>query len=120
MKTKHKKQARQAVAKASVRQARIAPRKAKLVADQVRGLRVTLALAILENVRRGANPIVMKILQSAIANAVEKDSSIDPDNLIITEVIVNKARTLKRIRPRAMGRATQILKRSSHIMLSVG
>ncbi|MBU2512435.1 50S ribosomal protein L22 [bacterium] len=100
--------------------ARVAPRKARLVIEQIRGLNVTYALATLENTRRSANPIVVKVLRSAIANAVEKDSSVNPDDLIITEARVDKGRTLKRIRPRAMGRATQILKHSSHISLSVG
>lgn len=108
------------IAKASMRHARVAPRKARLVVDQIRGLNVTFALATLENTRRSANPIVEKVLRSAIANAVEKDSSVNPDDLIITEARVDKGRTLKRIRPRAMGRATQILKHSSHISLAVG
>ncbi len=108
------------IAKASMRGARVAPRKARLVIDQIRGLNVTYAIATLESTRRSANPIVEKVLRSAIANAVEKDSSVNPDDLIITEARVDKGRTLKRIRPRAMGRATQILKHSSHISLAVG
>jgi len=108
------------LAKASMRHARVAPRKARLVIDQIRGLNVTYALATLENTRRSANPIVEKVLRSAIANAVEKDSTVNPDDLIITEARVDKGRTLKRIRPRAMGRATQILKHSSHISVAVG
>lgn len=108
------------IAKASMRHARVAPRKARLVVDQIRGLNVTYALAVLENTRRSANPIVEKVLRSAVANAVEKDSSVNPDELIVTEARVDKGRTLKRIRPRAMGRATQILKHSSHISLAVG
>lgn len=120
MKTKPSTQNKSPIAKASVRQARVAPRKAQLVVDQIRGLNVTNALAILENLRRSSNPIIKKLLESAIANAVEKDSSVNPDELIITEARVDKGRTLKRIRPRAMGRATQILKRSCHITLSVG
>jgi large subunit ribosomal protein L22 len=108
------------IANASMRHARVAPRKARLVIDQIRGLNVTYALATLEQTRRSANPIVEKILKSAIANAVEKDSTVNPDDLIVTEARVDKGRTLKRIRPRAMGRATQILKHSSHISLAVG
>lgn len=120
MKNKVDIKSRTPIAKASMSHARVAPRKARLVIDQIRGLNVVQALAILENTRRASNPIVMKVLQSAIANAVEKESAINPDELIITEARVDKGRTLKRIRPRAMGRATQILKRSSHIFLSVG
>ncbi len=105
---------------ASMSNAKVAPQKARMVIDQIKGLKVTYALATLENTRRSANPIVEKVLRSAIANAVEKDKTVNPDELIITEARVDKGRTLKRIRPRAMGRATQILKRSSHIILSVG
>ena len=108
------------IARASMRHARVAPRKARLVIDQIRGLNVTYALATLEQTRRSANPIVEKVLRSAIANAVEKDSSVNPDDLVVIEARVDKGRTLKRIRPRAMGRATQILKHSSHISLAVG
>lgn len=120
MKSKVDIKSRTPIAKASMKQARVSPRKAKLVADQIRGMNVVQALAILENTRRASNPIVRKVLQSAIANAVEKQNSVNPDELIVTEAKVDKGRTLKRIRPRAMGRATQILKRSSHIYLSVG
>ncbi len=120
MKTNKNTPNKASIAKASMRHARVAPRKARLVIDQIRGLNVAYALATLENTRRSANPIVEKILRSAIANAVEKDSSVNPDDLIITEARVDKGRTLKRIRPRAMGRATQILKHSSHISVAVG
>jgi len=120
MKKKPEHRNRQSIARASMSHARVTPRKARLVIDQIRGANVTHALAALEQTRRRSNPIVKKVLESAIANAVEKDSSVNPDELIITEARVDKGRTLKRIRPRAMGRATQILKRSSHISLSVG
>ena len=120
MKAKKEIKNRVSIAHASMRHAKVAPRKAKLVIDQIRGLNVPYALATLENTRRSANPIVEKVLRSAIANAVEKDSSVNPDDLVVTEARVDKGRTLKRIRPRAMGRATQILKNSSHILLSVG
>ena len=120
MKSKKKATAKASIAKASMQNARVAPRKARLVIDQIRGLDVNHALATLENTRRASNPIVSNVLKSAIANAVEKDSSVNPDDLQITEARVDGGRTLKRIRPRAMGRATQILKRSCHITLSVG
>ena len=120
MKTNETAKDRASVAKASMRHARVAPRKARMVVDQVKGLKVTHALATLENTRRSANPIVEKIIRSAVANAVEKDSTLNPDDLFVIEGRVDKGRTLKRIRPRAMGRATQILKHSSHITVSVG
>lgn len=120
MKNKVTLRGKTSIAKASMRHARVAPRKVRLVIDQIRGLRVDQALATLENMRRAANPIVRNVLKSAIANAVEKDTHVKPDDLVITEARVDEGRTLKRISPRAMGRATQILKRSSHITLSVG
>jgi large subunit ribosomal protein L22 len=120
MKAKKRTQSRTALAKASMRNARVAPRKARLVIDQIRGLNVTNAIAMLENTRRSSNPIVCNVLKSAVANAMEKNSAVNPDDLNVIEARVDGARTLKRIRPRAMGRATQILKRSCHIHLSVG
>lgn len=120
MKTNLNKKGKTSIARAKVRNARIAPRKARLVIDQIRGLDVTQALGTLENVRRASNPIVRNVLKSAIANAVEKDSSVNPDELVITEARVDEGRTLKRLQPRAMGRATVIRKRSSHITLAVG
>ena len=108
------------LAVAGLKNARVAPRKVRLVAKQICGMNVRHALAILETTRRNANPFLEKVLKSAIANAMEKDGKIDTDELIITTCEVNKARTLKRFRPRAMGRATTILKHSSHISLSVG
>ena len=108
------------MARASIKGARIAPRKARLVIDQIRGVNVVDALGMLENVRRASNPIIKGILQSAFANAIEKDDSLDPDKLVITEARVDEGRTLKRMQPRAMGRATVIRKRSSHITLAVG
>ena len=108
------------IATAWAKGAKIAPRKAQLVADQIRGMNVVQALAILENTRRTANPIVQKVLQSAIANAVEKDKSINPDGLVITEARVDQGRMLKRLRARAMGRGMLVRKKTSHIRLSVG
>lgn len=120
MKTKKGTQLKIVLAKASMRNARVTPRKARLVIDQIRGLNVTNALAILENTRRSSNSIIGNVLKSAIANATEKDGSTDPDALHIIEARVDGAKSLKRIRARAMGRARQVLKRSCHIHLSVG
>ncbi len=106
--------------KALVKNVRLAPRKARLVIDQIRGIRVVIALGILENTRRRVNPIVRDAVKSAIANAVQKDSKVDPDTLIITEARVDQGRTLKRMRPRAMGRGAAILKKSCHIKIAVG
>lgn len=120
MAKKQKTEGRTPFAAAALKNARIAPQKARLVAKQISGMNVRNALATLETTRRHANPLIEKVLKSAIANAMEKDGKIDTDELIITSCEVNKARTLKRFRPRAMGRATTILKHSSHINLSVG
>lgn len=101
-------------AKAIARHIRIAPRKAKLVADLVRGKKVNDALAILKFTPRGASPIIEKLLRSAIANA-ENNHDMDKEELFVAEIYANQGPTMKRFRPRAQGRATQILKRTSHI-----
>ncbi len=101
-------------ARAIARHIRIAPRKAKLVADLVRGKKVDEALAILKFTPRGASPIIEKLLRSAIANA-ENNHDMDKEELFIAEIYANQGPTMKRFRPRAQGRATQILKRTSHI-----
>lgn len=105
-------------AKSIARSVRIAPRKARLVVDLIRGKEVGEAMAILRHTQRAASPIVEKVLKSAIANA-EHNYEMDTDNLVVTEAYVNEGATLKRFRPRAMGRASQINKRTSHITLVV-
>ncbi|MCC3358887.1 MULTISPECIES: 50S ribosomal protein L22 [Bacillaceae] len=105
-------------AKAVARTVRIAPRKVRLVADLIRGKQVGEAVAILRHTPKAASPIVEKVLNSAIANA-EHNYEMDANNLVITEAYVNEGPTLKRFRPRAMGRASQINKRTSHITIVV-
>jgi len=105
-------------AKAHARSIRIAPRKAKLVIDLIRGKQVGDAIAILRHTPKAASPIVEKLLNSAIANA-EHNYSLDVNKLVVTEVFVNQGPTMKRFRPRAMGRASRINKRTSHITLVV-
>ena len=96
----------------------IAPQKARLVADQVRGKPVSDALDILNfSVRKGAM-LVRKVLESAIANA-ENNEGADVDELKVSEIYVDAGMTMKRIRPRAKGRADRILKRTSHITVTV-
>ena len=104
---------------AKLRYSRISPQKARLVADQVRGLPVDKALEILEFSSKKAAAIIKKILESAIANA-EHNEGADIDELKVTKVMVDQGPTLKRIQPRAKGRANRILKRTSHITLAVG
>ena len=105
--------------KAKLKYARISPQKARLVADQVRGMPVEKALETLVFSQKKAAAIVKKILDSAIANA-EHNEGADIDELSVTEVMVDQAPTMKRIRARAKGRANRILKRTSHITLVVG
>ncbi|AIQ14670.1 MULTISPECIES: 50S ribosomal protein L22 [Paenibacillus] len=105
-------------AKAHARSVRISARKAKLVVDLIRGKQVGEAIAILRHTPKSASPVVEKLLNSAIANA-EHNYSMDVNNLFISEVFVNQGPTMKRFRPRAMGRASRINKRTSHITLVV-
>ncbi|HEY4566929.1 50S ribosomal protein L22 [Planococcaceae bacterium Storch 2/2-2] len=105
-------------AKATARTVRIAPRKARLVVDLIRGKKVGEAVAILQLTPRAASPIVEKVLKSAIANA-EHNYEMDAENLIVSEVFVDEGPTMKRFRPRAQGRASAINKRTSHITVVV-
>ncbi|GGA51609.1 50S ribosomal protein L22 [Paenibacillus physcomitrellae] len=105
-------------AKAHANMIRIAPRKAQLVVDLIRGKKVGEAIAILRHTPKAASPILEKLLNSAIANA-EHNYSMDVNKLVITQAYVNQGPTMKRFRPRAMGRASRINKRTSHITLVV-
>jgi large subunit ribosomal protein L22 len=96
----------------------ISPQKVRLVVDQVRGKPVSDALDILNFSTQKAAGLVRKVLESAIANA-ENNEGADIDELKISEVFVNEGMTMKRIKPRAKGRADRILKRSSHITVTV-
>ncbi|MFD0694287.1 50S ribosomal protein L22 [Paenibacillus sp. GCM10027628] len=105
-------------AKAILNHARIAPRKAQLVIDLIRGKAVGEAIAILRHTPKAASPILEKLLNSAIANA-EHNYSLDPNKLVISQAFVNQGPTMKRFQQRAMGRASAIRKRTSHITLVV-
>jgi len=105
-------------AKAVAKQIRIAPRKARLVVDLIRGKNTTEAIAILRHTQRGASLAVEKVIKSAVANA-EHNYEMDPDSLIIKEAYVDEGVTLKRFRPRAQGSASRINKRTSHITVVV-
>lgn len=104
---------------AKYRHARIAAQKCRLVADQVRGKDVGQALNILTFSRKKAAAMVKKVLESAIANA-EHNHGADVDELKVTAIMVDEGPTLKRWRPRAKGRANSIMKRTSHISVTVG
>ena len=98
--------------------ARISAQKARLVADQIRGKRVDEALNILAYSPKKGADLVKKVLDSAIANA-EHNNGLDVDELIVSTVFVDEGLTMKRIKPRAKGRADRILKRSCHITVKV-
>ncbi|ALS75455.1 50S ribosomal protein L22 [Planococcus sp. CP5-4] len=105
-------------AKAVARTVRIAPRKVRLVVDLIRGKQIGEAVAILNHTPKAASIVVEKLLKSAAANA-EHNYEMNIENLVISEVFVDEGPTLKRFRPRAMGRASAINKRTSHITLVV-
>ncbi len=106
------------VAKAKLRHLRISPRKVRLVADLIRGKDVEDALNILQFTQKGCSVPLAKLLKSAIANADQKDG-VNIDRLFIDTLLVDGGPTIKRFRPRAMGRATPILKRTSHVTLTL-
>lgn len=103
---------------ARLKGARISAQKARLVADQVRGKGVEEALDVLTYSNKKAAHIVKKILDSAIANA-ENNEGADVDELKVSSIFVDEGMTMKRLRPRAKGRADRILKRSCHITVKV-
>ncbi len=106
------------VASAVAKNAKISPQKVRLVADQIRGLTVEKAVEKLQFSDKKAAVIVKKVLESAVANA-EHNESLDVDGLMVSEVFVDAGLVMKRIMPRAKGRADRVLKRSSHITVRV-
>ena len=103
---------------ARLKGAQISAQKVRLIADQVRGLRVEEALGLLEFSTKKAAHIVKKVLDSAIANA-ENNEGADVDELKVSSIFVDEGMTMKRLCPRAKGRADRILKRSCHITIKV-
>jgi len=103
---------------ASAKRLRISAQKVRLVADQIRGKPVADALDLLSFSNKKASVLMRKALESVVANA-ENNEGADIDELKISEVYVNEGMTMKRIRPRAKGRADRIFKRSSHITVTV-
>lgn len=109
-------------ARAVTRYVRISPDKARLVADLVRGKSVEQALSILSLTPRRASPVLRKAILSAVANAQrggEEGTKLDHAHLLVKDVRVDAGPMQKRIRPRAQGRAYRILKRTSHIRVTV-
>jgi large subunit ribosomal protein L22 len=97
---------------------RISPQKARLVADQVRGKPVAQAIDILSFSKQKGARLLRKVLESAIANA-ENNAGADVDELRVREIFVNEGMTMKRLMPRAKGRADRITKRTSHVTVTV-
>ena len=106
-------------ARAVARYVRVAPRKARLVVDLIRGKSIDDARAILRFSPRAAAEVVEKVLNSAVANA-ERNLHVKPEDLVVASTFVDEGPTLKRIQPRALGRAFRINKRTSHITVVVG
>ena len=106
------------IAKAYLRYVRISPRKVQIVCDLIRGKDVGTAVAILMQTNKAAAEPLMKLLKSACANA-ENNFAMDPAKLVVTEVFATPGPILKRIMPRAQGRAYRINKRTSHVTLAV-
>lgn len=109
-------------AKAISRNVRISPRKMRLVADLVRGMKVNDALVQLQFNQKRASTPVSKAVRSAVANFKQREdtSMVNIDELVIRAIYVDEGPTARRFLPRAMGRATQIRKRSSHLTVVVG
>jgi large subunit ribosomal protein L22 len=103
---------------AKLKGAKLSAQKARLVADQIRGQSVETALEILQFSGKKGAEIIKKVLESAIANAEHNDGA-DVDELRVSTVFVDEGMTMKRIKPRAKGRADRILKRSCHITVKV-
>ena len=103
---------------AKLRFARISPQKARLIADEVRGMPVERALETLQFSSKKAAHIVRKVLESAVANA-EHNEGADIDELKVSTIMVDEGPTMKRMKPRARGRADRIFKRTSHVTIRV-
>ncbi len=103
-------------AQATLKYARISPRKVKIVADLIRGKDVKEALAIVKFTPKASSDILEKLLKSAISNA-ENNHDMRMENLYISEIYANQGPTLKRVRPAAKGSAVRIRKRTSHITI---
>ena len=105
-------------AKAVLRYARISPRKVGIVCDLIRGKSVDQATAILMTTPKAASELLLKLLRSAAANA-ENNHQMDPEKLYVSETFATPGPIIKRIQPRAQGRAFRINKRTSHITITV-
>lgn len=112
------------ISNAKLKFARVSARKARLVADLVRGRQVSEAIEVLTFTQKKSAPMIKKLVESAVANAEHKaqrdGQHIDVDDLFIESITVDQGPSLRRFRPRAQGRATRILKKTSHISVVLG
>jgi len=106
-------------ARAEARYIRISAQKARLVIDLIRGVKANDAKVILRTTNKKIAPVIEKVLNSAIANAADRDSKVDVDKLVVTECYVNEGPRMKRLRPAPMGRAYRYQRRISHITVVV-
>ena len=115
--TRHK--GRKMISKASARFIRVSPRKVRQVVDVLRGKGVNEAFAILSNINKGAAVYVEEILQSAVSNALRKQTELSPPDLYISKFTVDGGPTMVRYRAASMGRATMIRRRTSHLNIEL-
>ena len=106
-------------AKAEARYIRVSPQKARLVVDMIRGQKAGAALTTLRTINKRIAPTVEKVLQSAIANATNRNEDVDVDLLFVSEAYVNEGPRMKRVRPAPMGRAYRYQRRLAHIVIKV-
>jgi len=124
--TRRERRARTAAARpesgpnATLRYLRVTPRKVRLVADHLRGMKVGDALALLRYTPQAAAPHLAKLLRSAVANAEGKGGRVDVDALFVKTLTVDQGPKARRFMPRAMGRATRIDKKTSHVYVELG
>lgn len=104
-------------AKAVAKHVSISARKARLVANEVRGFGYQEAMDVLRFTNKKASEMIIDLLNSAVANAIQMNENVDPDKLFISKIYVDDGPIMKRYRPRARGRASRIRKRLSHITL---
>lgn len=104
--------------RAVLRRLRVTPRKVRLIGDAVRGKNVSKALDMLRLMNKRSAPVISKLIQSAVANAKDR-ATVDVDRLVIAEVQVGQGPSYKRFIPRAQGRASPILKRTSNIVIKL-
>src|SRR6195952_221772 len=103
--------------KAEARYIRVSPQKARLVVDLIRGLQAGKALTTLRTTNKRIAPTVEKVLQSAIANATNRNEDVDVDQLFVSEAYVNEGPRMKRVRPAPMGRAYRYQRRMAHLVI---